>query len=350
MGYSAKNAKQILDQKIQEERLRAEIERKRALQEKERADLLKKIQQQIDRKVNHLASEVIESALTDRVVKFALEKKVTADLGLRAELLKRGFELIRPAAIDDPFEEDYLPQTLEMLEALIEIEKIAPEMADQIEELAKVNQRDYRVLTLEQWRETKGVIDGKFSKKFNKESLSFEDYQALCRKFSEISELSIFEGSDDEFDDLDGVSPSEIIRDIVYDLFGVYRDEIKKDIGVLFLRWRSPARVIDGFQDDFFTAEKMKWVSSDEAEEFIEQVLDKIQKHASSGKQSIKLYLLDSGFNEREVSCDNKCFIRFPYSLNSLLDLFKRLGYQIKDKKLRSVDASIQGTVSIVWS
>lgn len=350
MGYSAKNAKQILEQKIQEEHLRAEIEKKRALQEKERSDLLKKIQQQVGRKVNRLASEVIESALTDKTAKFALERKVTADLDLKEDLLKRGFELIRPTAIDDPFEEDYLPQAQEMLEALIEIENVAPEIANQIEELAKVNQKDYRALTLGQWREAIAVIDGKFSKRFNKESLSFEDYQALCRKFNEINELSIFEEADDEFDELDGVSPSEIIREIVYDLDGIYKLETKKDIGVLFLRWRIPGKGIDSYQDDFFTAEKINWVSSDGANEFIEGVLDKFQKHALSGKSSIKLHLFDSGYSGREVSCDNKNFIQFPYSLDALLDLFKKLGYQIKDRKLKENAGEIRGSVSVAWA
>ena len=66
MGYSAKNTKQILEQKIQEEHLRAEAEKKRLIHEKEKLLQERKGRQQLDRKINRLSCTVIEAALTDR--------------------------------------------------------------------------------------------------------------------------------------------------------------------------------------------------------------------------------------------------------------------------------------------
>jgi len=342
LGYSAKSAKQLLEQKVQEDRYRAQMEKEKLAQEK-------KEKEKLDRKINQLAISIIETALSQKAYNHALERKVTADLALRAELSRRGFEFIRPAAMDDPLEEDYLPQAQKMLEAMIEIEKLAPETANQLEELARLDSRDFRVLTLRQWREIMAVIDGKFSKKFNKERLSFEDYKALCKKFKEINNLSIMESAEDEYDDLDGVSPSEIIREIVYEL-GVYELDGKKDIGVLFLRWKNPKKIDAIYGDDILVAEKLNWISSDESKEFIECVLDRIQDYASEGKNSIKLYLVDYGDGYCEVSHNNKSFISFPFNLNSLLDLFKKLGYQIKDKNLKEGGDEIRGSISIVWS
>ena len=353
MGYSAKNTKQILEQKIQEEHLRAEAEKKRLIHEKEKLLQERKSRQQLDRKINRLGCTVIEAALTDKEFDFVLDKKVNADLALRGELSRRGFVFDRSAETEDPDEEEYIPQAKKMLQALVEVEKLALYTADQVEQVVKKYNSEYIVLSLAQWREITSVIDGKFSKKFDKNNLKFDDCVALCKKFDEIQNLSIFDYEyDDELDCSDyskEISPSENIKEIVYGLGGYEaRSQIK--LGELILRWKIPGKISDLYEDDFFTAEKVNWISSTSASKFIEKILDKIQEHALSKKTSMKLYLIGFDDGECEVSQDNKSFIPFPYSLNSLLDLFKKLGYQIKDKKLKESEDEIRGSISIVWS
>jgi len=364
LGYSAKNAKQILEKKIQEEHLRAEEEKRRLAEEKEKIskklarekeNLLqeKRRKQQLERKINHLSTLVIEAALTDKDFDYVLDKKVNADLALRGELTRRGFIFDRMAETKDPDEKDYLPQAKEMLQALVEIEKLALYTADQVEQVEKKYNNEYIVLSLKQWKEINTVIDGEFSKKFNKNNLKFTDYSALCKKFNEIQDLSIFDY--DYFDELEfsdyskEISPSENIKRIIYDL-QVNEVSAQIKLGELILRWKIPGRTSEIYKDDFFTAEKVNWLTSPSATKFIEKILDKIEEQASNKNNSMQLYLIGYDDEDCEVSQDNKSFIPFPYSLSSLLDLFKKLGYQIKDKKFKECEDETSGSVLIVWS
>lgn len=353
MGYSAKSTKQLLEKKVQEDRYFAEAEKKRLIEEKERLAILKKIQQQLNRKLNSLAGKVIEFALSNQELQLALEKKVTADLSLRGELQRRGFEFDRRESAQEPAEKEYRPLARKLLKALRKIESLTPETANQIEQIVRKTDNGYIALSLAQWREITAIIDGRFSKNFDENNLNFENYQALCKKFDEIQDISIF---DVEYDlELDcseyskEISPSEAIKKMVYDL-GYYHIDKSVKLGDLFLRWENPGSLSPQYDDEFFTAEKVNWICSKKAIKFNQEVFDNIQECASNKKISMRLYLKSSGGDECEVSFSNKSYIHYPFSLNSLLDLLKKLGYQVKDQSLKDNDGEIRGSVSIAWS
>jgi hypothetical protein len=360
LGYLAKNAKQILDEKKQADRLLAEAEKKRLAQEKERLAqekerlaILKRNQQQLDRKINRLAGIVIDVALSDKNYQFSLDKKVTSDLALRGELQRRGFGFEREEKTEDPSECDYLPLAKQLLKTLLEIEKLSIYTADQIDKVVQKNRNDYVVLSLSQWREITSVINGKFSKNFDIDNLKYKDYQSLCKKFDEIYELYIFDPDYDldlNYSDYSKeISPSEVIKEKVYGL-GFYHlhDEIK--LGDLFLQWVNPRDSGSRYEDDFFTAEKLNWIASKKSSKFIAESFEKIQESAANKKTSLRLYLKDSGDADCNLSSNDKSFINFPFSLDSLIDLFKKMGYQVKEKSLKESDGLLNGSITISWS
>lgn len=337
MGYSAKTAKKLVNEKRASDEERIALEKQRRVEQLALEKQLKKRQDVIDRFIRKTIGEAIEVATSELADNFELKLGSKIKEEFLEELEYRGFKVysrLTDVGINKKMKN--LKGEFQEFRSLID------RGWDLIMAYPDGTRPNFQTLALQEWLELDNIVNKALLVDSDLPIDSFDELKLLVDDlvglpFIQPTKLT-------GYTKLQNSTLIILVSGHVQNMLDII-DSGDLDQVVYSINWREPEDAGTDACFDFKYAANLNWLSSEDSGDFVQEILNTIQNAAESGQTSLKIYSVDKGIGST-VYIDKEKLVQLPFFTECLVDFFHCLEYKIEYKESAS---KVPDSIKLSW-